>query len=306
MVVADVGWSFLRQTNFLLIKQLSRLMPIFFLIKICCSGIQAPCGPKSLWVPAPITKWGPTIVQLSATLCPPTDEVAGLRYAWRDWPCDFKACPIYSASGILPAPPFIFNRYPQKGEVRKSHWTRNCRRQCDKTTLESKWADSTSNVCQCGRTPTIILSLWASKAVIDACVRACFYIYLYIHTIYTVRLEPLPIIAGLYECKNACFYFNKTLIQINPFDLHNLDKSTTKFMWMCFFQAKTFALVKKEWNYWLIQTWFNWKTWIKVPTVKYQCYSMSCAKTREWESLITFLSFSCVIQLVKKVVLITF
>ncbi|XP_040902845.1 sialate O-acetylesterase [Toxotes jaculatrix] len=79
------------------------------IFEICCSGIQAPCGPRSPWVPAPIIQWGPTTVLLSASLCPPTEEVAALRYAWRDWPCDFKACPIYSGSRILPAPPFIFN-----------------------------------------------------------------------------------------------------------------------------------------------------------------------------------------------------
>ncbi|XP_071327684.1 sialate O-acetylesterase [Trachinotus anak] len=90
------------------------------IFEICCSGIQAPCGPKSLWVPASIMQWGPATVLLSASLCPPTDEVAAVRYAWRDWPCDFKACPIYSASGILPAPPFILNRYPDKGKIWKS------------------------------------------------------------------------------------------------------------------------------------------------------------------------------------------
>ncbi|KAK9520604.1 hypothetical protein VZT92_020477 [Zoarces viviparus] len=83
--------------------------------EICCAGIETQCGPKSSWVPAPIMHWGPTTVQLSTSLCQPPYKVATLRYAWRDWPCDFKACPIYSASGILPAPPFITNRSPGKG-----------------------------------------------------------------------------------------------------------------------------------------------------------------------------------------------
>ncbi|XP_070684761.1 sialate O-acetylesterase [Pempheris klunzingeri] len=82
--------------------------------EICCSGIKAPCGPKSNWVPAPTMQWDSTSVQLSANVCPPTDVVAAVRYAWRDWPCDFKACPIYCASGVLPAPPFVFSRYPGK------------------------------------------------------------------------------------------------------------------------------------------------------------------------------------------------
>lgn len=39
------------------------------------------------------------------------DYVAAVRYAWSDWPCAFKACPIYSADGVLPAPLFTVNRW---------------------------------------------------------------------------------------------------------------------------------------------------------------------------------------------------
>ncbi|XP_031717101.1 sialate O-acetylesterase isoform X2 [Anarrhichthys ocellatus] len=85
------------------------------IFEICCSEIQTPCGPKSSWVPAPIMHWGPATVQLSTSLCQSTDKVAALRYAWGDWPCDFKACSVYSASRILPAPPFITNHSPAKG-----------------------------------------------------------------------------------------------------------------------------------------------------------------------------------------------
>ncbi len=38
-----------------------------------------------------------------------------MRYLWTDWPCKFKACPIYSSDGLLPAPPFILavtNQWP--------------------------------------------------------------------------------------------------------------------------------------------------------------------------------------------------
>ncbi|XP_018554421.1 sialate O-acetylesterase [Lates calcarifer] len=97
--------------------QMVSVTPSENIFEICCSGIKAPCGPKSNWVPAPIKQWGPTTVQLSASLCTSSDEVAGLRYAWRNWPCDFKACPIYSANRVLPAPPFIVNRYTDKGDV---------------------------------------------------------------------------------------------------------------------------------------------------------------------------------------------
>lgn len=93
------------------------IKPAEEIFEICCSGSREPCGPKSQWVPAPIMHWDQTTVQLLANLCKDPDEVAGLRYAWRDWPCDFKACPIYSSDRLLPAPPFIASRFPEKGKV---------------------------------------------------------------------------------------------------------------------------------------------------------------------------------------------
>lgn len=89
---------------------------IVFLIKVCCLETLAPCGPKSPWVQAPIMKWDPTTIQISATVCQSL-KVAAVRYAWRDWPCDFKACPVYSASRILPAPPFIISYASVKGGI---------------------------------------------------------------------------------------------------------------------------------------------------------------------------------------------
>ncbi|XP_059186870.1 sialate O-acetylesterase-like [Centropristis striata] len=87
------------------------------IFEICCTENQAPCG-KFSWIPAPIMQWDATTVMVSTSLCPPTDEVVALRYAWSDWPCDFKACPIYSDGGILPAPPFIVSRPQAKGNSR--------------------------------------------------------------------------------------------------------------------------------------------------------------------------------------------
>ncbi|XP_069572447.1 sialate O-acetylesterase isoform X1 [Brachyistius frenatus] len=89
------------------------------IFEICCSGIWAPCGPESFWVPAPVVQRSSTTVQLSVSCAP--GEVAAVRYAWRDWPCDFKACPVYGAGGILPAPPFIISRYPGKRGIWKSY-----------------------------------------------------------------------------------------------------------------------------------------------------------------------------------------
>ncbi|XP_029964048.1 sialate O-acetylesterase-like [Salarias fasciatus] len=74
--------------------------------EICCS--KTACGLNSLWVPAPILSWDSASVRISTASCKGS-SVAGLRYAWKDWPCDFKACPVYSANKVLPAPPFISN-----------------------------------------------------------------------------------------------------------------------------------------------------------------------------------------------------
>nr|XP_040032929.1 sialate O-acetylesterase-like [Gasterosteus aculeatus aculeatus] len=93
-----------------------RVTPSKDVFEICCTEGHAPCGPESAWVSAPIMQQGPTTVLLTSDVCPPAEEVSGLRYAWRDWPCDFKACPVYSASGVLPAPPFIAKRSQSVGK----------------------------------------------------------------------------------------------------------------------------------------------------------------------------------------------
>ncbi|KAK7883216.1 hypothetical protein WMY93_029390 [Mugilogobius chulae] len=81
------------------------------IFEICCLDTLM----KFKWVFASIEKWSETTVLISTALCPISDEVIGVRYAWRDWPCDFKACPIYGAKTSLPAPPFIFNLQSSSG-----------------------------------------------------------------------------------------------------------------------------------------------------------------------------------------------
>lgn len=91
--------------------------PFFFFIsiQICCSKAQQTCESSSKWVKVPAKRRNDTEVVLHPAVCPPSEVVSGLRYAWRDWPCDFKACPVYSASSALPAPPFISHRYEADG-----------------------------------------------------------------------------------------------------------------------------------------------------------------------------------------------
>ncbi|KAG7333024.1 hypothetical protein KOW79_003159 [Hemibagrus wyckioides] len=81
------------------------------IFEICCSEEKKQCSSCSHWIPVPMKEQGSDYVLVTIAKCP-LDNVAALRYAWSDWPCAFKACPIYSADGVLPAPLFILNRWP--------------------------------------------------------------------------------------------------------------------------------------------------------------------------------------------------
>ncbi|KAK9959120.1 hypothetical protein ABG768_011200 [Culter alburnus] len=74
--------------------------------EICCFE-EKKCGSDENWLPSSIIKHGLNYVFIS--IPPPCSDasVKAVRYLWTDWPCKFKACPIYSSDGLLPAPPFI-------------------------------------------------------------------------------------------------------------------------------------------------------------------------------------------------------
>ncbi|CAG5125211.1 unnamed protein product [Candidula unifasciata] len=68
------------------------------------SGFELLC--LSRWVAANITSHD----QVSVTLhnpCRAGESIKGVRYAWRESPCSFKACAVYGKVNSLPAPPFI-------------------------------------------------------------------------------------------------------------------------------------------------------------------------------------------------------
>ncbi|XP_073706545.1 sialate O-acetylesterase isoform X2 [Garra rufa] len=73
--------------------------------EICCSEDKT-CETDDKWLPVPIEKHGFDYVLVSKPKCPAAN-ITAVRYLWTDWPCKFKACPIYSSDGLLPAPPFI-------------------------------------------------------------------------------------------------------------------------------------------------------------------------------------------------------
>ena len=69
------------------------------------------------WTPTPISKHGKTSVTLSTQTCK-TGYILGHRYAWRESPCVYKNCAVYSEENELPAPPYIQQK-PLNGD---SQW----------------------------------------------------------------------------------------------------------------------------------------------------------------------------------------
>ncbi|NXW44856.1 SIAE acetylesterase, partial [Nyctiprogne leucopyga] len=68
--------------------------------EVCCSSGSAPCR----WLPAPVVTAESRRVTLALGGCGML--VLGLRYAWAEWPCEYKSCVLYNTRG-LPAPPFL-------------------------------------------------------------------------------------------------------------------------------------------------------------------------------------------------------
>ncbi|NWX46876.1 SIAE acetylesterase, partial [Steatornis caripensis] len=68
--------------------------------EVCCSKQPSPC----VWLPAPMVAVESRTVTLVLAGC--RTPVLGLRYAWAEWPCEYKSCALYNSQG-LPAPPFL-------------------------------------------------------------------------------------------------------------------------------------------------------------------------------------------------------
>ncbi|XP_012942502.1 sialate O-acetylesterase [Aplysia californica] len=75
-------------------------------------------GSAGHWVPTVITASNATSVVLYPAVCGSGEVAVGLRYAWRETPCNFKQCPIYSSLNELPAAPFVFLAESGKKDVR--------------------------------------------------------------------------------------------------------------------------------------------------------------------------------------------
>ena len=93
-------------------------------LQICCPGVEANCSLESPWNPAPMVNWSSYSVQVSSAECPSSHEVAAVRYAWMDRPCNYKACPVYCSAGSLPAPPFTTTNSVLLGTQAPNLWDR--------------------------------------------------------------------------------------------------------------------------------------------------------------------------------------
>ena len=74
--------------------------------EVCCQASQ--CSDDQQWVAATVA--GKAGLTISLTVAPSCvgQQVAGIRYLWRETPCPFKQAAIYSSTDSnLPSPPFI-------------------------------------------------------------------------------------------------------------------------------------------------------------------------------------------------------
>ncbi|XP_067675941.1 sialate O-acetylesterase-like [Haliotis asinina] len=73
--------------------------------EVLCS---VPGTHNTIWTPTPILSALPTSITLYSLVCGEGQTILGLRYSWRESPCAFKTCTVYSADNpLLPGPPFL-------------------------------------------------------------------------------------------------------------------------------------------------------------------------------------------------------
>ncbi|XP_066462771.1 sialate O-acetylesterase-like [Eleutherodactylus coqui] len=70
----------------------------------CSAGADMYGEQDYFWVSAAVELVSSKVVTVSFKGC---SHISAVRYAWSDWPCDYKQCPIYSVHRRLPAPLFI-------------------------------------------------------------------------------------------------------------------------------------------------------------------------------------------------------
>ncbi|ELU03144.1 hypothetical protein CAPTEDRAFT_112206, partial [Capitella teleta] len=77
--------------------------------ELCCKASKEnPCAMSGdEWTATPVAGFNSTAVTLNASACA-NKFLLGARYIWRETPCFYKKCPVYSVKNDLPAPPFFY------------------------------------------------------------------------------------------------------------------------------------------------------------------------------------------------------
>ncbi|KAL8570528.1 hypothetical protein ACOMHN_008885 [Nucella lapillus] len=77
--------------------------------EFCCTwnGRQTCSSKNAWWLPAPVLNFTASAIVLDGTVCGPRQSIVGIRYAWRESPCVFKQCAVYSYAHDIPGPPYI-------------------------------------------------------------------------------------------------------------------------------------------------------------------------------------------------------
>ncbi|CAF0716959.1 unnamed protein product [Adineta steineri] len=74
--------------------------------EVCCLGTQ--CTNDNIWIAAPTSLKTPLSITLAVPASCVSQQIYGIRYLWRETPCQFKQAAVYSASDAnLPTPPYI-------------------------------------------------------------------------------------------------------------------------------------------------------------------------------------------------------
>ncbi|KAK6168919.1 hypothetical protein SNE40_020075 [Patella caerulea] len=88
--------------------------------EICCSvgGGDECISSKSWWLPTPIVSKTTKSINLYP-ICATGENILGIRYSWRESPCQFKKCAIYSTLAELPGPPFVWYKSSSSSKQEK-------------------------------------------------------------------------------------------------------------------------------------------------------------------------------------------
>lgn len=81
----------------------------FLLFQFCCTlhGTGSCTPENSVWQPSHVLASNISSISLDGTVCGSGQMIVGIRYAWRESPCNFKQCAVYSLGNSLPGPPFL-------------------------------------------------------------------------------------------------------------------------------------------------------------------------------------------------------